>query len=144
MKPLINDITTTPENPPRFRKIVELPENRTRDLGYPESFIEIQRKAYPQVRPLVTPWPPDEAFRKVSALARKMPRWKIVLEDPVARVLEAVATTAFFRFKDDIVIEVRAEPGGSSVHMRSKSRLGKGDLGANAERIQAFLGFLSE
>jgi hypothetical protein len=38
------------------------------------------------------------------------------------------------------VVEVRPrDDGGSTVAMRSKSRLGKGDLGANARRIRAFL-----
>ncbi len=46
------------------------------------------------------------------------------------------------RFKDDVLVEVRPHPGGSEVAMRSKSRVGKGDLGANAKRIRAFLAAL--
>jgi uncharacterized protein (DUF1499 family) len=67
-----------------------------------------------------------------------MPRWTVVYEDAATRVLEAVAITGLMRFRDDIVIVVRPAAGGSAVHMRSKSRLGKSDLGANAERIRAF------
>ena len=59
-----------------------------------------------------------------------------------AGIVEATATTLFFRFKDDVVVRVRpdpARPGGSIVDMRSISRVGGSDVGVNAERIRAFL-----
>ena len=59
-------------------------------------------------------------------------------------MLEVVATTRLMHFKDDVAVEVRPEGTGSSVHMRSKSRVGKGDLGANAKRIRMFLSELSK
>ena len=46
--------------------------------------------------------------------------------------------TAIFRFVDDIAIRVRPTASGTVVDVRSKSRDGRGDLGANAERIRAF------
>jgi uncharacterized protein (DUF1499 family) len=70
------------------------------------------------------------AARAEGAVGRDAQPWR----------LQAVATTALLRFKDDVVVEVRPrDDGGSTVAMRSKSRLGKGDLGANARRIRAFL-----
>jgi uncharacterized protein (DUF1499 family) len=78
------------------------------------------------------------SFAAPVAAAKRMPRWTVVYEDAATRVLEAVAITGLMRFRDDIVIVVRPAAGGSAVHMRSKSRLGKSDLGANAERIRAF------
>lgn len=56
--------------------------------------------------------------------------------------LQAVATTSFFRFRDDLTVRVRAAPGGAVVDMRSRSRDGKDDLGANAARVRAFLSAL--
>ncbi len=51
-----------------------------------------------------------------------------------------MATTSVYRWQDDFVIRVTAgDNGGSIVDMRSKSRVGKSDLGANAHRIAAFL-----
>ena len=140
----INDITTTPQDPPQFRAILNLPANRNRDMSYPKDFADLQKKAYPDLVPLALSLPADEAFRKVSETARRMTRWQIVSEDPASKVLEAVATTLVMRFKDDVVIEVRKEGNGSSVHMRSKSRLGIWDLGANADRIKSFLNLLSK
>jgi len=37
---------------------------------------------------------------------------------------------------------VRAQDGGSRIDLRSRSRVGKSDVGANAARIRAFAGEL--
>ena len=52
--------------------------------------------------------------------------------------IEAVARTLWFGFEDDVVIRVRATAAGSRIDMRSRSRVGVSDLGANAERIRRF------
>ena len=52
--------------------------------------------------------------------------------------IEAVATTFWSGFKDDVVIRIAADGPGSRVDVRSKSRVGKGDLGTNAQRIRAY------
>lgn len=51
--------------------------------------------------------------------------------------INGVATTRLFRFKDDVTIRVSREGSETVVNIRSKSRVGKGDLGANARRIRA-------
>lgn len=139
--PRINDITTDPDNPPRFVNAETLPENEGRDLGYPgEEFAAQQRAGYPDLAPLTLAMPPDEAFKQVAAAARSIDTWSITREDAEAHALEGYDTSRLFRFKDDFVIEVRpADNGQSVVHMRSKSRDGKGDIGANAARIRQFL-----
>jgi uncharacterized protein (DUF1499 family) len=53
-------------------------------------------------------------------------------------IIEAVATTRLFKFKDDVTITVTREGDASIVNVRSKSRVGKSDLGTNARRIRAF------
>ena len=51
-----------------------------------------------------------------------------------------MATSKLFHFQDDIVVRVRpGADGGSLVDMRSKSRVGQGDMGANAARIRQFM-----
>lgn len=141
--PLINDVTTTPDDPPSFRRAALLPENRGRDMTYPGTNIAPQRRAYPDLAPLTRNEPPAAAYEAALAAARRMPRWNVIAEDATTRVIEAVATTGLLRFKDDVVIEVRPKGAGSAVHMRSKSRAGKGDLGANAARIRAYFAELS-
>jgi uncharacterized protein (DUF1499 family) len=49
-----------------------------------------------------------------------------------------VATTFWFGFKDDVVVRISAEGAGSRVDVRSKSRVGRSDLGTNAQRIRAY------
>lgn len=50
--------------------------------------------------------------------------------------LRALVVTPLLRFRDDL--EVRLEPSGGKVwvHARSVSRLGRGDLGANARHLR--------
>ncbi len=137
--PRINDITTDTVNPPQFVHAQTLPANAGRDLGYPgEEFARQQRAGYPDLQPLRLAVPPDRAFASIQLAAHSMPGWIITREDIGARALEGVDTTWLFRFQDDFVIEVREADGQSIVDMRSKSRDGRGDIGANARRIEMF------
>lgn len=137
--PSINDITTDTANPPQFVKAQSLPGNAGRDMAYPQSaFASQQQAAYPDLRPLPLHAAADEVFKRVEATARWMPGWEITRDDAAAHTIEGIATSRLFRFKDDFVIEVRAQDDASIVQMRSKSRDGKGDIGANAARIRAF------
>ena len=52
--------------------------------------------------------------------------------------LEAVETSFWFGFKDDIVVRVQEAPNGVRIDVRSKSRVGQSDLGVNAKRVLAF------
>ncbi len=88
--------------------------------------------------------PPDAAFARAERAAAAL-NWDVRYRDPASRVFEAVEVTRIFRFVDDIVVRVRMSPvgRGSVVDVRSKSRDGKGDIGANAARIRAFRDALS-
>jgi uncharacterized protein (DUF1499 family) len=137
--PPINDITTDIGNPPQFVTAPSLPANQGRDMKYPgESFAKQQNTGYPDLAPLRLDLPIDQAFQRVVTAAQQMPDWEITRTDPAAHAVEGVATSRLFRFKDDFVVEVRPQAAASVVQMRSKSRDGKGDVGANAARIKAF------
>jgi uncharacterized protein (DUF1499 family) len=103
----------------------------------PQEQTELQRKAYPDIQPLRLPVAPNIAFERAKGAVEEM-GWQILREDPSAGRLEAIATTFWFGFKDDVVIRVTAEGPGSRIDVRSKSRVGKGDLGTNAQRIRAY------
>lgn len=98
----------------------------------------LQAKAYPDIRPLILDAPPGGAFASAKAVAQEM-NWEVVGEDPKAGTIAAVATTFWFGFKDDVEIRVTPQGKGSRIDLRSKSRIGKGDAGANAKRIRAYL-----
>ncbi|HEX5748279.1 MAG TPA: DUF1499 domain-containing protein [Archangium sp.] len=139
-KPPINDISTDLQDVPVFTHAGTLPENAGRNLEYPEDFKGVVRAYYPDLKSLKQAEPPDVVFARAVELARAQPGWTVTHVDAQGRTLEGFAETRLFRFRDDFVVRVRPEEGGGSrVDMRSKSRVGRGDLGANAARIHAFL-----
>ena len=100
-------------------------------------FAEEQKKSYPDVAPLELAAPPAAAFTRALDTAQAM-GWQIVKSDPKARTIEAVDTTLWFGFKDDITVRVSMAGAGSRIDVRSRSRVGRGDLGTNARRIRAY------
>src|SRR5258707_2437661 len=132
--PPINDITTDTDNPPRYM---------TGERTYPGGeFARQQRAAYPDLAPVLLAVAPREAFARALAAAEAM-GWEVVGRDAAAGTLEAVDITKWFGFKDDIAIRVTPTPEGGSpnlsrVDVRSKSRVGRSDLGTNAQRIRAY------
>jgi uncharacterized protein (DUF1499 family) len=138
--PPINDFTTDPDDPPAFVHAGSLPGNQHRDLAYPLHFASIQRECCADLRGSLFDATPAEAFPRVVAVARSMPTWEVTYTDPATGMIEAVATTLVFGFQDDVVLRVRPSPqGGTRIDVRSKSRDGRGDIGANAARIRAFI-----
>jgi uncharacterized protein (DUF1499 family) len=126
-RPPINDITTDFADPPQFS---------SPDKPYPgESFAKQQRAAYPDLAPIDVDVSPDEALRMARSQMVAL-GWQIAAESPSTGTIEATDTSRTFHFVDDIAVRVRPkEGGGSRIDVRSKSREGKGDLGANAARI---------
>jgi uncharacterized protein (DUF1499 family) len=125
-------------------KIIELRRKAPNPPGYdgPEVAAK-QRAAYPDIVPLELPLPVDAVFARALATAKAL-GWEIVAAEPAAGRIEAVDTTRWLRFKDDVVIRIapRAAATGTTltrVDVRSKSRTGRSDLGANAARIRRFL-----
>jgi len=163
--PPIHDVSTRPDDPPAFSRAMlarraERPDtNPVVSLVVPVSTLEkyqgprfaemgdrslgeMAAEAYPEVRPLVTQAAPDAAFAAALAEARSK-GWVIVNEDAAAGTLDATATTFWFGFKDDVAVRVRAEGTGSVIDVRSTSRVGLSDLGANAARIESYLSGVS-
>jgi uncharacterized protein (DUF1499 family) len=134
LQPPIHDISTDLDDPPAFEAIAKI---RTKAAYDGPAAATAQRRAYPEVQPIVLTVPPAEAFRRAAQASTDM-GWALVAEDEAAGRIEATATTFLVGYKDDIVIRVRAAEGGSRVDIRSKSRVGEGDFGANAARIRAF------
>jgi uncharacterized protein (DUF1499 family) len=139
--PRLNDITTDMAKPPGF---VALPEPRATNGGdYPATFAAEQRAGYPDIRPLILKEPLPAAFARAEETARAL-GWQIVAADVEQGRIEAVDTTPWFAFKDDIVVRLTPVAGGTRIDMRSKSRVGISDLGANAARIRSFFARLQK
>lgn len=142
--PAIHDISTDTTHPPVFVDVIPLRQagGAANPPEYPGATVASeQKKAYPDLAPADFNFPPEEIFREALAAARAM-GWEIVAERPAEGRIEATATTAWFGFKDDIVIRITPLDAGTRVDVRSKSRVGRSDVGANAARIRDYLGKL--
>jgi uncharacterized protein (DUF1499 family) len=140
--PYIHDITTDTSDPPAFVAVLPLREGAPNSAVYggPE-VAAAQAKGYPDIGPRYLAAAPAQAFEQALAAARAM-GWTIVAAEPAAGRIEATATTRWLGFKDDVVVRIRPDAGGSRVDVRSVSRVGKSDLGTNARRIREYLGRL--
>lgn len=137
--PPIHDITTDLGNPPEFRAILPLRRDAQNPATYGGPAIASQqRAAYPDIKPVYLSEGTAVAFTKALAAAREMD-WDIVAADSAAGRIEAVATTRWFGFKDDVVIRITSDGTRSRIDVRSVSRVGRSDVGTNARRIREYL-----
>ncbi|HEX8246237.1 MAG TPA: DUF1499 domain-containing protein [Longimicrobium sp.] len=145
--PPIHDITTDFANPPELafsRVLRDTSGGKLNTWQYEgDSIATQQRKAYPDIRPVMLSMTPDEAYRAAMRTARDM-GWEVVTNDPAGRRLEAVDETKWFGFKDDVSIRVTPASGIARVDIRSVSRVGRSDVGKNAERIRAYIARLKQ
>ena len=137
--PPIHDISTDTMRPPEFVAVLPLraAAPNSAEYGGPE-VAAAQFGAYPDLKTRRMDVAPPQAFERALHAARAL-GWEIVAADPAAGRIEATDTTFWFGFKDDVVIRVEADGTGSRVDVRSVSRVGMSDVGANAARIRAFL-----
>ena len=141
---MIHDISTDLEDPPVFEALLSRRAGASNPAEHLGSAVAAeQRRAFPDIQPLWLKEPLERVFADAQAAAKRM-GWEIVSTTPERGRLEAVATTPLLRFKDDVVVRVTSRDDGVRVDVRSKSRVGRSDLGANARRIRAFLEHLQE
>lgn len=136
--PPIHDITTDVTNPPKFVAIAPLREAAPNDINYAGGEITQQQlEAYPQIKTQLFAKPVGEVYQAAKNVVEDL-GWELVEADASSNTIEATDTTLWFGFKDDVVIRLTAKQDDTLVDVRSKSRVGKSDLGKNAERIDIF------
>jgi uncharacterized protein (DUF1499 family) len=136
--PAIHDITTDTANPPPFQTLLAQRADAPNSAVYGGAEVAAkQQAAYPDIQPLQFDAPPATVFKAALDSAKSM-GWAIAAQVPDEGRIEATATTFWFGFKDDVVIRLRPEAGGTRVDVRSESRVGGSDVGANAARIRAY------
>jgi uncharacterized protein (DUF1499 family)/cytochrome c oxidase subunit IV len=137
--PEIHNISTDTVNPPEFEKVAQLRTKDHNPLFYDASVLAKQQiAAYPEVKTLFTDLSKSAAHEKAVVVAQAL-GWDIVSEDVVTGKIEATETTSLWNFKDDIVIRVEDRGDKTAIDLRSVSRVGRSDLGANAQRILEFI-----
>lgn len=135
--PPIHDITTDVTNPPVFVAVAPLREGAPNPITYEGGEVTKQQlEAYPEIKTQLLP----QNLETVLSAAEKAIvslGWERA-QGALPNTLEATDTTLWFGFKDDVVIRLTPKSNNTLVDMRSKSRVGKSDLGKNAQRINAF------
>jgi uncharacterized protein (DUF1499 family) len=139
--PAISDITTDPIDPPRFEMVARLrPPNSSAYPGLATA--ELQKEAWPDIEPLIVTVSAKAAYDSAMAIIAKR-NWRIL--DPRAPQpgrdghIEAIARTPIVGLRDDVVVRIRATREGTRIDIRSASRYGLTDFGANATRVLALL-----
>lgn len=137
--PPIHDITTDVVNPPRMQALLAARQGaqNSAEYGGPDVARQ-QQQAYPEIVPLRISLPPGEVFAAALETARDS-GWMVVAVQPEQGLIEASDRTFWFGFVDDVIVRVQPEGAGSRVDVRSVSRVGKSDVGTNAERIDRYL-----
>jgi len=142
--PFIHDVTTDTENPPAFVDVAPLRADAPNPVAYAgDEVAKLQREGYPDIQSLNVPQSPSVVFARARDVVEALGWDKVAAVESEGRI-EATDTTFWFGFKDDVIIRIKAEGSGSVVDLRSKSRVGGSDIGANAARIERYLDALSD
>lgn len=141
--PPLNDVTTDPADPPAFDIAAAARPASANPVTYPQAFAPVQRRLYPEIRPIEVDLPPEDINEMIAELVagrgwRVLDRLDYRGPEREGR-FEIVHRTLVMGFRDDIVIRVRAAGGRTRIDMRSASRYGRQDFGVNARRVVAAL-----
>lgn len=145
--PGIHDVTTDTSNPPAFVAVLPLRQvdaQNPPDYAGPGSGPEAaaaQKQAFPDIQPLFFNQPANIVFAAARDVVAEK-GWTLVDANEADGRIEATAETGWVRFKDDVVIRIQPGRDQTRVDVRSKSRVGRGDMGANARRVRDYLGSL--
>lgn len=148
--PAIHDIATDPYAPLEYVAIAPLRADAANNMDYGvmpgidsvQQHIDMQLAAYPDIVPQTFSDDPAAVFERALAAVASM-GWELIASDAETGRIEATDTTFWFRFKDDVVVEISADPaGGSVLNARSLSRVGRSDVGKNASRLREFFELL--
>ena len=138
---MIHNISTNTQPPPSFVKAIpirtSLNANTTNYRFNPEN-AELQKQTYSGLTPYVSKRSGEDLFIEAQRILESL-GMEIIDSDLDSLRLEAVATSFWFGFKDDVLVQIREYEDASLAEIRSVSRVGVSDLGANAARIYRIL-----
>lgn len=141
--PRLNDISTDLVNPPALTAAALDRGPSDEAIRHPgEDEIALQKEAYPDIVPRHYPVSTARVFQEAKAIVDGR-GWQILRADEPSEfnetgVVEAVAVTTFFAFRQDIALRIVPDGDGSLVDMRSAARNAAHDLGSDAERVRRF------
>ncbi len=141
--PRIHDVSTDLDDVPVFIEVPKQRVNSDNNLAVDPDTLEQQSLGYSDLAPLQLDVSVGVAYDHVREAVSTL-GWEVLRDDVDSGELEAVDESAVFGFKDDVIVRVRPAPDGSRIDARSASRVGEGDLGANAKRIHRLFEAIEE
>jgi uncharacterized protein (DUF1499 family) len=137
--PQLNDIQTT-RQPMEFKQLAAMrPADANRIVEPDLAAAEEREKAYPDIRPMELERSVTETFDIVHEAVKRL-GWTIVLSEPPdgdqPGHIEATNRTMIMGYTNDALIRVTGDDAHAFLDVRSVSRYGMHDLGANAGHIR--------
>jgi hypothetical protein len=126
--PQLNDVSTDRVLPPTSEQL---------SRPYPERVAKLVAAHHPGVQSLDTSRSAEALYTLAVKVAERQEAWKVTGVGDTT--FTGVATSHLFKFKDDFVVRITATDAGSVLDIRSASRDGRNDFGANARRIKKYL-----
>lgn len=143
--PLVSDITTDFENPPRFSAVLPLRGPGSNSPVYDRArFADEQKRAYPDIRPIRIGRSGEEVYAVVLDAVKRLKMHPEREEAPdleagTPGMIEAVDRSLIMGLYDDIAIRISGGAETARVDIRSAQRFGTGDMGRNAERVRELI-----
>jgi uncharacterized protein (DUF1499 family) len=138
--PWLYDIQTTPDEPLDFKVLNTMRPADANPIVEPdEAAIDLQDEGYPDIEPMALERSATEVFSLVHEAVERL-GWTIVVDEAPGETgagrIEASDRTLVMGFTDDVVVQVKGDDAQAIIDVRSVSRYGMTDLGANAARIR--------
>lgn len=98
---------------------------------------------FPELRTPVFSAAPGDVYRALQDAVLEL-GWNVVSSNDAALQMELMVETPMLRFRDDVYVSIGPADNGedtalSSMNVRSHSRVGRGDFGANAGHVIALV-----
>jgi uncharacterized protein (DUF1499 family) len=139
--PMLNDVETTPGEVMDFKVLNGARPADANPLKQPDAAaVEAQKQGYPDLAPMALERSATEVFAIVNEAVERL-GWEVALSEPPGGTgegrIEATDRTLVMGFTDDVLVRVKGSDAHAVIDVRSVSRYGAHDLGANADRIRA-------
>lgn len=135
---MIHDVSTDPDEPPPFVALRDTRLKCKNGVDYSGLSAAAHRERHVDIVPAMFKQSPAVVFESARETI-VMLNWAVAAAVESEGRIEATATTRILRFKDDVVIRIRKAGSSARLDIRSASRVGSSDFGANAKRIRTFL-----
>ncbi len=149
--PPIHDVSTDLKAPPTFLLSAKARQARAGHTPPPssEETRAAQKAAYPDIAPIMVEMDSTGAYQLALSVVRDL-GWRVVDTAPPnlggdgVAVIEATDRSLFFGLVADIAIRIRPGATQTIIDIRSVTRMGRHDFGANAKRVREFAAAVEE